>query len=122
MRLNLLSALLLCSLFSLFVLSSCQDEEPDPCDDLNATYNGAVKAIIDVNCATSGCHSGPGANTFIPTNAQDYTSFIGIDGSLNNGFFTTRVLEVMDMPIGSTLTTNQIEILTCWKDAGFPEN
>jgi len=114
--------------FTFFV--SCKKDSVDPCDDLNATYSGAVKSIIDNTCAYSGCHDGTGVNTFIPTSAADYTTYSGMEASLNSGAFNTRALVSQDMPpaafvpAGSPteLTAAQLEILNCWMDAGYPEN
>jgi len=117
-------------LASIVFVASCGKDENDPCDDLNATYNGAVKAIIDNTCAYSGCHDGTGNNTYISASSNDYTSYAGMEASLNSGAFNMRALVTKDMPpaafvpAGSPteLTAEQLEILNCWKDAGYPEN
>lgn len=49
----------------LFLLSSCYKDKAEKlypskpvssCDTTNVTYTNSVKAILDVNCVTSGCH------------------------------------------------------------------
>ncbi len=119
--------------------TSCEKDDPDDnddpmveaCDDINATYDGDVKAIINNSCAYSGCHSGEDGNTFIPEASRDYTTFAGIEGNLTSGSFNARALEAMNMPPAAefipegrplSLTENELEILNCWKDAGYPEN
>lgn len=105
-----------------------KDEDPvDPCDSINATYDGDVKAIINSSCAYSGCHDG--MNTGLPEDARDYTTFAGLGVNTANGKFKTRVLDVKNMPNPDItpddkpqeLTTAQLEILQCWHDAGYPQ-
>ena len=56
-------------LFPTFILATilivgCSKDDGDPMDDsgdcssMSATYSSDIKAIIDSNCATSGCHDG----------------------------------------------------------------
>jgi hypothetical protein len=111
-----------------------QDKLPEPmpgdeCMDLDATYNGAIKEIIDQSCAVSGCHvTGGGA----PGN---FTSFAGLEGFANSGpnGFRDRVIVLRSDPnVGmppdfadaspKNLTDEQLEIFRCWADAGFPED
>ncbi|NNJ54618.1 MAG: hypothetical protein HKP14_00720 [Bacteroidia bacterium] len=45
---------------SVITFSSCSDDDPDPEPtpvETKTTYDGAAKAVIDGNCATSGCHT-----------------------------------------------------------------
>ncbi len=116
-----------------FALSCGNDDETvtptDVCDNHTATYDGDVKAIIDATCAYAGCHDGTGANPVIPANAIDYTSYAGLQIA-TGGAFNQRTLVDKDMPpadfvppgFASELTDEQLEILTCWHDAGYPEN
>lgn len=108
---------------------SCSKDE-EPCDSVTATYDTTVKTIIAESCAYSGCHDGTGANQFIPVASNDYTTYAGMKASLDAGLFNTRVLVDKNMPPAAfvppgsptELTEAQIETLTCWHDAGYPEN
>jgi hypothetical protein len=72
-----------------------------------------VKAIIDSKCATAGCHSG----AVFP----DLRSYQGLSRATGNGSFNQRVLVSKDMPPGTPLTEQELQILECWKGAGYPE-
>lgn len=108
------------------IINSCAK---GPCDDTPANY-AAVKTIIDGSCAYTGCHDGTGSNAFIPTGANDYTNFAGLKASLDGGSFNTRTLDKKTMPpaafvpagFPTTLTEEQLKVLTCWHEAGYPEN
>ncbi len=108
----------------LFCYASCGED--DPCDSHVATYDGDVKAIVNSSCSFSGCHSGAATGSAYIGNADaiDFTSYAGMKAAVEDGRFNARVLaDGADMPPDPlTLTPAQIEILTCWKDAGFPEN
>lgn len=125
-------------LFTVLFFVACKDDDDDDmmdddmveaCDSYTATYNGDVKAIINNSCAYSGCHSGADGNDFIPEGSRDYTSFAGIQANLNAGSFSARALEAQNMPPAdfvpegspTELTATELEILNCWKDAGYPE-
>ena len=115
-------------MLSLGVIVSCSDDEEeqqDPCDDITATYDSTVKTIIDGSCAYSGCHDGTGGNSSIPSGANDYTSYAGLKASLDGGSFNTRALVSKNMPPTGAmpeLTAAQLEVLTCWHEAGYPES
>ena len=112
-------------LFTIVTLSSCyydNEEElyPDylnPCDTLPATYTNNVKAIIDANCATSGCHTGvaPTGGLFLDTYQQ--VSAIALNGDLSN-----RVIVQKNMPPSGPLSNCDMETLQNWINAGAPEN
>lgn len=96
-------------MFSL--LSSCNKSTTTTtatCDGTSSTYNSNMKAIVDANCTSSGCH---------PT----YNSYQGIKSILENGQFTSHVLTSKDMPRNSTLSSDQLNKIKCWADAGYPE-
>jgi hypothetical protein len=123
MKTRLLSALVL---GSLFVAGSCtKDIGPDPalipktvniCDSVK--FSTTIKPIIDANCATSGCHepggSGPG----------DFTSFADISLKVQNGSFKARVIDGVPgfMPATGRLPQADIDKITCWLNAGAPNN
>jgi len=118
---RILGLVILCS--SCLYFTACDEEEPNPmgvCDTINATYNGDVKAIINGSCAVVGCHDGDG--NYVPAGSENFTTFDGLMENLDNGNFNTEVLINNTMPPGVALEDSDIEILQCWKDAGFPEN
>lgn len=96
-----------------------------PCDGLVPTYEGQVLEIVERTCAYSGCHLGgaPGL----------YDSYEGLLSDLESGRFRQRVILSRDNPtIGmppnyapegraEDLTPEELMIITCWLDAGHPE-
>ena len=123
------SSLLICSLF----IMSCASDVVEPaesCDIIVATYDTNVKDIIDQTCAYSGCHDGSGG-----IGPGNYNSYDGLLFDLENGSLGARVLTQKNNPsLGmppdksvypqsqqDSLSTIQLEILTCWLQAGFPK-
>jgi len=95
---------MLCAM--VLVSTSCDDDDPDgACDSLNATYDGAVKAVINSSCATIGCHNGQ-QSAVIPSGSEDYTSYSGMQSMLNASKFGKRVLTDKTMPPGSSELTS----------------
>ena len=111
--------------------SNCSsDELPPPdtgdCANLQPTYENAVKEIIDRSCAYSSCHldAAPGV----------FTSYEGLLDVLNSGEFSRRVIslradEFLGMPPNNAptgrpidLTEEELNTISCWLEAGFPEN
>lgn len=88
-------------------------EEPEFCDTIGATYNDAVKGIIDAKCAVSGCHNG--------SQPPLLTSFSGVDAQTDR--IDVRALTQQTMPPSSMpqLSNEEIDILNCWKNASYPE-
>jgi len=90
------------------------------CDNLLATYELNIKAILDESCAYSGCHPG-------------YNRFNNLLPILENGSFRSRVIDLESDPnIGMPpeyapagrpieLTADQLELLSCWLADNFPE-
>lgn len=114
----------------LFFLAACtSDELPEPvilpCDGVMPTYEADVREIVERTCAYSGCHLGgaPGI----------YDSYSGLLPNLESGLFRQRVIERRDDPTAGMppnyaptdraqdLTEDELMIITCWLDAGFPE-
>jgi uncharacterized membrane protein len=104
-------------LFNFF--SACKtDKLPEPqqptfCDSITATYTASVKDILDAKCATGGCH----LNSQSPI-LSDFTQVFG-----NKERISVRALDLKTMPpMGMPqLTEAEIKILTCWKEAAYPE-
>lgn len=123
MKTVILSAL---SFGILVVFNACtKDVGPDPalipktvnvCDSVK--FSKSIKPIIDANCSTPGCHtpggSGPG----------DFTSFPDIALKVQNGSFKARVIDGVPgfMPATGRLPQADIDKITCWLNAGAPNN
>lgn len=117
-------------LLSILLLATCtSDQLPEPvmadCTTVSPTYGADVKEIIDASCAYSGCHldSSPGR----------FDAYSGLLPYLEDNTFRQRVLleradAVTGMPPDFApddrprdLTEEQLMIIECWLDAGFPE-
>ncbi len=111
------------TLFFIFFLVSCSKDKLAPPDfscDPQPTYNSDVDNIINSSCAYAGCHDGSSA----PGNFGSYAT---LSGFLSPTLFERRALVLRDMPpqeaTGPTsLTEEQIQILSCWVEDGYPEN
>lgn len=116
MKKSLLFAAIL--MVSVFVsLNSCKkDEAPDvDCSTISgATYNAKVKPIIDAYCV--GCHSAGGE----AENDGKFTTFAEVSAHTDH-IYDESVLE-KTMPPSGALPDSLINILHCWKEAGFPQN
>ena len=112
-------------------LPACtSDELPAPmmlavCDNLEASYDTNVKEIIDRTCAYGGCH--------IDASIGNYLTYEGMLGRLQNGAIRNRVISLRDDPTEGMppdyapsgrprdLTQQELEIIQCWLEAGFPK-
>ncbi len=75
------------------------------------SYSGAIQAIIETNCAISGCHNG--------SISPDLRSFASIQASASR--IKARTSN-RSMPRGRTLTQAQIDQIACWVDDGALDN
>jgi hypothetical protein len=106
---------------SMFFLSSCYydvEEELYPgsnCQTIELpTYTNSIKAVIDANCATSGCHVDGG------TGPANFTSYQGFVDYLPGGF-EARVIDARDMPPSIPLTPCDYQLFQIWITNGAPE-
>lgn len=84
------------------------------CDGVNTSFAANVLPIIQTNCAITSCHAagstnGPGPLT---TYAQIKNVAVEIKSAVVSRF----------MPKDGSLTTSQIKTISCWVDAGAPNN
>lgn len=88
-----------------------EDENPtvDPCSTITFAIN--VKPIIDNNCIQ--CHS---------TSGGQFPNLETYNGVSANSAKVKSEVESKDMPRGGTLTTAEIEAITCWVNAGALNN
>jgi len=116
--------LLIMGAFLLVSLSiSCTaDKLPAPqaqnttlCDSVTITYDAHIKSIFDRGCNYAGCHDG---NT--QASLTNYSDMSAARRSL----VYNRTVVSQDMPPShvTSLTSQQIDSITCWKEGGFPEN
>lgn len=103
-----------------FLFSACTWEKADlilSCENLDVHYSRDVMPIIAGNCSVNGCHNA-GSLT------GDFTTYAGLKAKVDNGSFRLRVLDLKIMPpvTQTPLTEKQLQQLTCWIEAGAPEN
>ena len=106
-------------------------ETPAFCNDIIAAYNTNVKSIIEESCTYAGCHNGAGGVT-----STNYTSYNLLLSILNNGEFRNKVLGQKDDPllgmppdhsvypesVKDDLTEEELQIIECWLNQGYPKN
>ena len=110
-------------------------ETPEFCMDIpTPTYDVDVKGIMDASCSYIGCHVGGGIGP------GHYDHYDGLKTYLETGdnltTFKSRVVgDLKDDPISGMppnqsvypeskkddLTPEELEIIECWLDAGYPE-
>lgn len=104
----------------IFLFNSCYNDKEEilypgaACDGVNISFAAKVNPLIQSVCAVSGCHNAGSTNGPGPlTNYnQIKNAAVHIKSAVVSGF----------MPQGSTLTTTQIKTISCWVDAGSPDN
>jgi len=118
---------------TLLVCISCtfiactNDELPKPepvvCNNETITYDGHIKAILDLSCAYDGCHiAGFSSGDF--TNYASLDPFLASSGALAGRAITDQDMPPSNVPAGmpEMLTAEQLELLQCWVDGGYLEN
>lgn len=87
-------------------------EVVDFCDSLTISYSNDIAPIITSSCAgNSACH-GSGSNN------GDFVDTDTIWTFITNGSFKSEVITEKTMPVGSSLSDLQLQIIECWLDAG----
>lgn len=84
------------------------------CDGINASFSVNVNPIIQSNCAVTDCHgagsiNGPGALT---SYSQIRNAAVEIKSAVISRY----------MPKVGSLSSSQIKSISCWVDAGAPNN
>lgn len=116
-------------IFVILIAGCTTDElpEPDPSDCAGPApdYETDIRPIIEQSCAYSGCHLGgaPGV----------YNSYNNLLPDLESGLFRSRVIDLRNDPNNgmppdyapsdrpADLTADEIQLIDCWLQAGFPE-
>ncbi|MEO6904194.1 MAG: choice-of-anchor J domain-containing protein [Bacteroidia bacterium] len=86
------------------------------CDKI--TYSKDIAPIIKDHCATSGCHAPNGSGP------SDYSTFDAIKSDADNGELKKRMIDGNPsfMPSSGKLDEAMLSKVTCWLNAGAPNN
>jgi hypothetical protein len=115
---------------SILLWTACtSDSLPEPtaadCIGITPTYGNEIMPIIEASCAYSGCH--------LDASPGRFDSYAGLLPYLEDNSFRQRVIsERADAnrgmppdyaPAGRPrdLTEEELQLIECWLDAGFPE-
>lgn len=79
--------------------------------DSGISFASDISSIIQTNCAISGCHAG--------TQSPDFRVFKNIQ---DNAARIKTQTSTRAMPVGRTLTQNEIDMIGCWVDDGAKNN
>ena len=84
------------------------------CNTISATFAANVSPLIASSCAKSGCHAAGSTNGVGPltTYAQIFAARAQIRSNVASG----------NMPKDATFSATQKATITCWIDAGAPNN
>lgn len=106
------------SIFIVVLINACKKDSENnntvDCGTISTAFAANVSPLISSSCAKSGCHAagstnGPGALT---NYTQIYNSRVAIRAAVSSGY----------MPQDATFSATQKAIITCWIDAGAPQN
>ncbi|MFN4254421.1 MAG: hypothetical protein ACK4Q5_05405 [Saprospiraceae bacterium] len=118
------SAALLLSMFAL--VSACKDKteegrEVDCGKVTGATFtsnSGKMQTIVANKCGTSTCHAAGGDGSQHWAYSAEYDSLTPHLDHMYEGV----ILEKAMPPAGATpLTEDELDLIQCWKEAGFPK-
>ena len=104
--------------FTLAISACNKDDNKTPIADVDCTtvtFSGTMSNLITTNCGDSGCHGAGSTN-------GEFNTYEKIKVIADNGKLANRVLDRQDMPLGGSLTSNELGQIQCWLDAGAPDN
>jgi hypothetical protein len=84
------------------------------CDGANISFATNVFPIIQTSCAVTGCHAAGSTNG--PGPLTSYTEIKNAAARIKPAVVSRF------MPKVGSLTTSQIKTISCWVDAGAPNN
>ncbi len=95
--------------------------EAADCTSNNPTYTNDIKAILDANCATAGCHNATTASSGI-----DLSDYNGSASAVNTSSFLCSIHhgdgDCSHMPQGGPkMSDANITAITCWVKNGMPQ-
>jgi len=90
------------------------------CSNITASYANDIQPIMNSSCAISGCH-------VAGFSSGDFSNYVGLKEKIEDGTIKNRTIVQMNMPPANStgptnLTSTQLNLLTCWIEAGAPEN
>lgn len=102
----------LCSL--LLGVMSCADDTVVPastteCATLATSFKTDIQPILNSKCGSAGCH-------------PNYTTYSGVSRIANNGELKYEVITTRKMPPTGNLSSSQLQLISCWLEAGAPNN
>lgn len=80
------------------------------------SFSTDIFPIIQMSCATTACHSQGGFANGV------FDGYAGVNAKVENGSFRQRVLIDMDMPLGGSLSDEELVKIEAWLDNGAPNN
>lgn len=90
---------------------------PNPntaCSSVSAKFMTDVRPVIQNNCVSSGCHGAGSTNG--PGPLLTFEQVKNAAASIKSAVVSRR------MPLGRTLTSEQIQSISCWVDNGALNN
>lgn len=111
----------------LSLISCAKDKTPVPpviteivldsvCPD-TVFYETEIKALMDQNCATSGCH-----DAATHTQGYDLTTYQNVSANAQIILESMHGVTVQLMPLGNALPASSIQRFDCWVKQGKLEN
>lgn len=104
------------------LFTQCKKEEIDivDCTATTPTYTGTIKAIMDANCVSSGCH-----NSTSKKSGFDLSTFETTKSAAANKSYVASIQHksgYSKMPRrASKLSDADVKSITCWVQNGMPE-
>jgi hypothetical protein len=113
-------SLAVCIALMVVLVNACKKDsendnsQPVDCGTITTTFSGNVSPLIASSCAKSGCHSAGSSNG--PGPLTNYTQIF------NSRVRIREVVASGQMPQDATFSAAQKATITCWIDAGAPNN
>ena len=111
----------LLALFLAVFLYSCTSDNLEEyygvidCESLGVSFSKDIQPIISTNCAISGCHV---SGTGLP----DWTKYENLAANAQKVKQRTFSGEMPPSISGRSLTIEEVNKISCWADAGAPNN
>jgi hypothetical protein len=100
----------------LVVACSKDDDKPQTvdCSSVNTSFSASVFPLMQTNCAKSDCHNAGSSNG--PGPLTDYAKIFAHRVAIRQAVASGQ------MPRDRTFSAQEKAIITCWIDAGAPNN
>lgn len=112
--------LVTCIVLIVILANACKkdsknDSQPAvDCSTITTTFSGTVKPLMTSSCAKPDCHASGSTNG--PGALINYTQIFNARVKIR------EVVASGEMPQDATFSAQQKAIITCWIDAGAPNN